>query len=335
VELLLAGSGREGESVRLGFTGATLWGTLAPLLPLLLASLVLFIRRGSAGEEKPRRTVLLLLSVAAGLSLALAMFVVLPEDNQYKFVRTAQVSLSLLAAGGLGELWNWRGAGRGLARAAGASLLAVLTIGGIATTVLGIGSYAAWSRVPMPLSESAAGLAPIQPQGAVESDLTRAMAWLRSASKQLDGERGRGVLLLLPPAPQAPGPDYGGIRYSNRFNLQGHEGAAFSGLSLFVDRASYLVESDPRWAPRLELVRAFFEGDPAAAQGIRETLDGWDRPVFLLRSGPSLPGGVERDAGFVDCAAFGAVAILCDAASLLQIAPTGTDKPYGPGPEKQ
>jgi len=309
LQVLGAGSGREGESVGFGFSSAALWGTLAPVLPLLLASLVLVFRRDGAGtkRDRPRHTVLLLLVCASALSLLLATFVVLPEDNQYKFVRIAQVTLALLAAGGIGELLCWRGAGLRLARTAGLALIVLVAVGSLATTILGARSYAAWSLVPMALVETAGGIVP-----AGSSDLARSMVWLRESSPELVSENGRGVLLLNPPPDGGQGPVYGDARFSNAFNLQGHEAAAFSGLTLFVDRKSYLVEADPRWAPRLQLVRAFFAGDSKAIEGMRSALASLGRPLLLLRQGPPLPGGIEAALGFVPCAEFGDFTILAD-----------------------
>ena len=316
VEVLLAGRGREQASFTLGFGGIGLGATLIPILPLLVLGALPLVRRpwaesavNSDGQPDPgtgpRTAVLVLLAASAAVSLALALFVKLPLDNQYKFVRTAQVALGILAAGGLAQLFTWPGAGRKPARALGALVLGFVALGAGSSGVLGARSFLALSASPLPLDETRAG---VQPSGT--SDAARAMAWLRSAAPSLVTGAGRGVLILNPPLEGEPSTDFGGTHFGTSANLQGHGAAAFSGLSLFVDRRFYLVDSDPRWAPRLGLVQAFFRGEDLAGPALAAALAELDRPALVLVEGPDLPASSIRALDLGVLARFGEIAVL-------------------------
>ena len=314
IEVLLAGRGRQESAFTLGFGGVGLGATFIPILPLLvLAALPLFRRPWAVAdansvedpETGPRAAVLVLLAASAAVSLALALFVKLPLDNQYKFVRTAQVALGILAAGGLTQLLTWTGAARKPARVAGFFALGFVAIGATSSGVLGARSFLALSASPLPLDETQAG---VRPSGT--SDAARAMAWLRAAAPSLATDAGRGVLLLNPPLEGEPSTNFGGTHFGTPANLQGHGAAAFSGLSLFVDRRFYLVDSDPRWAPRLGLVQAFFRGDERAGPAMAAALDSLDRPTLVLVDGPPLTALAIQALDLEVLAQFGEIKVL-------------------------
>ncbi|MFT5080545.1 MAG: hypothetical protein ACI9D0_000921 [Bacteroidia bacterium] len=316
IEVLLAGRGRQEASFTFGFGGVGLGSTLIPILPLLALAVLPLVRRPWAargGEQTPnseqasgaRNAVLVLLAASAAVSLALALFVQLPLDNQYKFVRTAQVCLGLLAAGGLGQLIAWRGPGQVRARAAGVLALGLLAIGAASSSVLGARSFFALSASPLPLAEIRSG---VQPTGT--SDAAQAMAWLRAAAPSLATDAGRGVLVLNPPFEGEPSMDFGGTHFGTRGNLQGHGAAAFSGLSLFVDRRFYLVDTDYRWAPRLGLVQAFFRGEDLAAQALAAALGDLGRPTLILTEGQVLSPEAIQTLDLEVLGQFGEIAVL-------------------------
>ena len=283
-EVLAAGAEREGASVALSLSRASLLGPLGALAPLFLGALLsaLLARPREAGP----RAFFDLAWAGALSSLLVAACTVLPEANEYKFVRTAAWFLAPLAAGAPFVLWE-RGQ---VARIGGVALGALWLVGAGASSYLGVRSYAAWSQVPMALSEEAGVLLP-----AGQDDLSLAMAQLRAWSTSSEK---RPVLILNPPPGSAVGWDYEGTRFTDGFNLQGHEAAAFSGAALFCDRRSYLVDADPAWPARLGLVRALFQGEPGAARALEQAVAAstfTGRPLYLLAVGNAPPESTRNE----------------------------------------
>lgn len=287
LEVLLAGSRRGESGVAFGFSSEVAGGALLALAPLFVAALVtcLLARPREAGA----RAFFHIAWVGALVSLAIAVLVVLPEHNEYKFVRTAAVFLAPLAAGAPFVLWE-RG---GVARAGGAVLGGLFVFGATLGSVLGIRSYAAWSAVSMPLSEAGGALLP-----AGTGALSEAMAELRRLAAEASE---RPVLVAELPVEGGLGWDYGGVRFDGPSNLQGHPAAAFSGASLFADRRSYIVDADPAWPERLAIVRALFAGQGGAGRALKAALCMpalADRPQFLLSVSGPLPEVSRAELGW-------------------------------------
>ena len=286
-EVLAAGAEREGASVVLGLSRASLVGPFLALAPLLFCALVCAVL--ARPREDGPRAFFDLAWAGALISLVVAAGTQLPEANEYKFVRTGAWFLAPLAAGAPFVLWSSGRAGRVL----GVALGGLIVLGAGAACVLGARSYAAWSRVSLALDESAGALLP-----AGADDLSLAMAQLRAWSET---SAGRPVLVLEPPAGQELGWSYAGTRFTDGFNLQGHEAAAFSGATLFADRQSYLVDADPAWPERLALVRALFAGAPGAPRALEAALAASNlrrRPVVLLAVGDAPPEATRRELGW-------------------------------------
>ena len=306
LEVLAASSVREGASFGLRLDGGAAWRALLPVLPLVLAALALLRRAGSGAEEAGgeghddagaltgrdegddahagRDTAGLLLVVASAVCLAVAALLVFPEDNQYKFVRLAAVPLAVLAAGGLGRLCAARDL---LPRGAGLAAVLALVLACGASTWWGARHYAAWSRVDVPLSEAGGQLLP-----AGDGDLARAFAELRRLADQVEGSPLVGLgrpLLLVQLADRGEHPSgrpldlwsYDGHRFRGPYNLQGHEAAAFSGMALYADARSYLVDADPAWPTRQQALHEL----TGTAHRLRSHLADLDRPTFVLVQG--------------------------------------------------
>ncbi|MDF1797540.1 MAG: hypothetical protein P1V81_00035 [Planctomycetota bacterium] len=251
-----------------------------------------------AGDQGPDpaaegpRSFFLLLIVAAALSLVVAAFVVFPEDNQYKFVRLAAFPLAILAAGGLGVLFAARDlTARGFAFAAALFLV----VGATTSTWWGGRAYAAWSQVEVPLVEADGVLLP-----GGDGDLAAGFAELRRALGRMPagtrpvllvglGERGSRSLMDLEQPISIDDATfetwtYDGHRFRGAHNLQGHEAAAFSGMSLFTDERSYLVDADPAWKERMQALEQLAVGQGPSALLARR-LEQLERPAFVLHEG--------------------------------------------------
>lgn len=323
LEVLSASSHRTGSSFELHLDGGAIWSALLPVLPLIVCALPLFWRRpwtstgaaeetrAESGTSNPQRdqaldptaegprSFLLLLTVAAALSLVVASLVVFPEDNQYKFVRIAAFPLAILAAGGLGVLFAARDlTARGFAFAAALFLV----VGAATSGWWGGRAYAAWSQVEVPLVEADGVLLP-----GGDEPLALALAELRRLAADFDSGA-RPVLLVDPvdaPSRTAAFEDalgirwiptwtYSGHRFRGAHNLQGHEAAAFSGMSIFADTGSYLVDADPDWPERMAALDAFFAPLESGAGGdwgpgrLRQQLELLGRPAFLMHEGSLL-----------------------------------------------
>lgn len=301
---VLAASGERAESA-LGFevSLARVRATLVPLAPLLLGALAVPLvwrgRRAAEGDQRGQgkdalaRSFVHVAGAAALLSGGVALVVALPEENEYKFVRTAAVALAPLAALGWWALGS---------RAARAGLLAVWGAGALLAAVPGLAAYAALADLEAPLDERGGRLLP-----AGADPLAEAYGFLRA----VDGERP--VLVWNPPAAGQAGAPIAGHVFDGPANLQGASAAAFAGSALLVDRESYLVSADPRWLARLNLVRALFAGVPEAVPALRATLAEpalAERPHFLLVRGAELPAAIEGALGWREVFASGDVRLL-------------------------
>jgi len=287
LEVLAAGARRGESGVELGLRSEGLWGPLLALAPLLFGALVVVVL--ARPREVGARAFFDLAWVGAATSFVIAVVVVLPEHNEYKFVRTAALFLAPLAAGAPFVLWA-RGGGL---RLAGGLLAVLFVIGATTGSYLGGRSYAAWSHVPMALSEAGGRLTPTG-----DSAVSRAMVELQTLSA---ASSARPVLVAELPGNQAPGWDFGGMRFDGGFNLQGHAAAAFSGAALFCDRRSYIVDADPAWPMRLGIVRALFEGRAGAGLALKRALEApglAKRPHYLLSVSGPLPATVRSELGW-------------------------------------
>lgn len=303
--------GYGGSLAQLDPGGARALGAAAPVLLLLPPAA--FALRGAAD-----RRVAGLAVTAALLPLALAALIVLPYDNQYKLVRIAAVPLGLLAAGGLFALWEARGARRAL----GALLAAALVPGALAVDGLGLASYLAFARVELPLVERPLALAPRAADGE-GADVARAWEWLQRASRVLE----RPVLVadvLGEPT------TYGGVAFSDPVqNLQGHEGAAFSGAALLCDVPSQALDARaPELARRLALVRRVFAEPGAPEPGELALPELRGRPLLVLVTArdrgykPDVLGDLER-AGFGRAFAAPGAVVLAERERLAALAAAG------------
>lgn len=295
-EVVRAGAVREQASVGFAVDGGRLMASLWPVLPLfVLGALGLLsvglgrsrgVVRGArgaapeagdslepAGDAEERWGARAFTAVAgwgAGLSFVIAVLCVLPEANEYKFVRTAALCAAPLAAVGWGRL-----AAR--SRVLGSAVLALCLVG-MAGTWTGARSYLALASMEAPLSDGQrfdrghAERGDVLPRAAgLGADLARAYAFLRDQARRSDGTQ-RPLLLMPLPAPGEHGARFGKMGFDGPANLAGHSAAAFSGCALLADRASYLVESDPAWPERLALVRGLYEGAPGAKEALARTL---------------------------------------------------------------
>ena len=303
---VLAASGERAESaLALDLSLARVRATLVPLAPLFLGVLAVpmaWRRRPAKAEEDGRlgqgrdalaHSFVHVAAAAALLSIGVALIVALPEENEYKFVRTGAVALAPLAALGW---WALR------SRAARAGLLAVWGGAALLAAVPGLASYAALAGLEAPLDEADGRLLP-----AGADPLAEVYAYLR------DGEGERPVLVWNPPVAGAVGAPVAGYVFDGPANLQGASAAAFTGSALLADRESYLVNADPRWPARLNLLRALFAGVPEAVPALQATLSEprlAGRPHFLLVRADELTAAIEEALGWREVFRSGDVRLL-------------------------
>lgn len=281
VEVLGAGHQRAEMSVGFAFQGARVAAMLWPLAPLLVGAALVPLAR----KHAVRASFCAVCAVGALLSMAIAATAVLPEANEYKFVRTAALFLAPLAALG----W-WALLQRGpRARAGALGLLGAWAGLALAAAVPGVTAYAHVAELDAPLDESDGRLLP-----AGDSDLAAALAWLRARPPA----SARPLLIASPPANGDTGPVFQGQSFDGPANLQGFSLAALSGATLLADRTSYIVSADPAWPAQLNLVRALYAGVPEAVPALRQMLDQpglAGRPHFLLSVDGDLPAAtLER-----------------------------------------
>ncbi len=281
--VLRAGEHYAGESIEFAWRDGVLWGTVAPILLLAVPALVLLVRKSSAAniEEDARRRALGLLALASALPLVLHLVVVLPYDNQYKLIRLAAIPLALLAAGGLVELFahgKW-------ARFAGRVLLALLLVGGGVGNGLGFASYYALSNQDLPLAEEPLAIYPqaSPSQSGEPFELESLYRWL--SELRLSG-RNDAVLIVNCLRDTAPVYGPGAHAFTNpTLNLQGHEAAPFTGMSLFVDRPSQvLAQATPGWEARMRVLWLLYLGGGELSPAKVELLHGTGPGLLLITS---------------------------------------------------
>lgn len=302
LEVLAAGHQREATSVGLALDGARVAAMAWPLLPLVLGAGLAFTarRRVTAGFWW-------VALAGAGASVVVAVVAVLPEANEYKFVRTAALFLSPLAAVGWWNAWA-RG---GVLRWASHGLLLFWAVGALAAGVPGLVSYADLARLQAPIDESGGVL-----NATGDSDVARALRYLRQASTTTQAAgRPRPVLIVNPPASGALGWQFQGMALDQSDNLQGFSAAALSGCTLLADRNSYLVNADPVWATQLNLLRSLYAGVPQAVPALAQRLaepDLANREHYLMVEDGNL--GVELLAAlnWQECWRAGQVALWID-----------------------
>jgi hypothetical protein len=302
LEVLAAGHQREATSVALAVGGARLAAVVWPLLPLVLGAALAFTarRRVTAGFWW-------VAMVGAGASMVVAVVAVLPEANEYKFVRTAALFLSPLAAVGWWKAWTDGGAKRWVAH----GLLVFWALGAGAASVPGLASYAALARLDAPIDESQGEL-----NATGDSDVAQAMRFLRraSAAAQTAGQP-RPLLIVAPPASGALGWEFEGMTLDQADNLQGFSAAALSGCSLLADRSSYLVNADPQWATQLNLVRSLYAGVPQAVPALIRRLrepDMASRAHYLMVEGGNVDPALLTALNWQECWRAGQVALWID-----------------------
>ena len=207
----------------------------------------LFALRSSSGdgERRERDAVLWLLACNALLPLAAYLVVTLPVNNEYKLLRVAAFPLGLLAAG---PLVAALASSRAALRALGRTWLAATGLGAVALTAAGTAAYAKLASRDLPIVESALAVLPAPSDDARAEDLRRTYVWLRERTPELDAP----PLLVANTIPVGPAYGSGDERhqFTTDLNLHGHEAPAFSGLALWCDRKSYLVDRHPRWEVR-------------------------------------------------------------------------------------
>lgn len=287
LEVLWANSRRRESGIGFSFSAEALVGPLFALAPLLVGALVVAVL--ARPKQTGPRAFFHLAWAGALSSFLIAVCVRLPEQNEYKFVRTAAFFLAPLAAGAPFVLLARGGALRMLGAILGGGFL----LGAVTSGTLGAGSYAAWSRVSMALSEQNGVLLPIG-----EDALSSAMRELRELAKSSSVQP---VLVVEPPPAGAPGWKYDETRFGGAYNLQGHEAAAFGGMALLADRQSYITDADPVWPERLSLVRGVYAGVPGAIDALSKVLEGPNlaqRPHYLLSLGSRPPKALLAPSGW-------------------------------------
>ena len=237
-------------------------------LPLLLLALPAGFALRRFRSEREIAGLLFTLALLPALVFAL---VELPVHNEYKLVRLAALPLGLLAGVGLFDA----------GRAYGATLMLLLVPGVLANNALGIACYLAFGGAERPLAEGDMSLLPT-----ASDDNAEGTAWARIYAHLATREDLAGGVLVL--RPRSEGPVYGApaddtlFRYTDRANLQGHEAAAFSGMSLCCDQSSYMVENHPAYPGRVRSVAELYVDERNAATGPLPELLRTGRPVVVV-----------------------------------------------------
>jgi len=277
--VVIAGRQLAGEPlVSVAFDWRKLGSTVGPigaLLPLAILAVVKLSGPGAASESRSgKRCVVTLLACAAVLPLLVHPFVQLPVGNEYKLVRLAALPLGILA--GVGAMIALTA--RGPRRVLSALWLGIVIVGSIGSNVLGVRSYLAFSRLNLAVVERPGSLTPAaSPAGSRADLMSRSFAWIRRFAVTLNSE----PILVLNVVRESPLYGSGSARSRVDRELQGNEAAAFSGVSLWCDLGTYMVNRHPQWTHRLDGLRTLYDSpvwDETLGRELRES----GRPILVL-----------------------------------------------------